>query len=167
MASFTLSDAGGAHLATLLKAQAVFHLAMGSGDPSWSVGAPAEDAAATALQAEFGRREALAVEYAQEDGGGIYSIDGRGSWSATPTPTRHLLIHFQCDLTNGVGQAVRELAIYMNTTRQGGVPAGQKFLRPADIDDPGIRLAVLHPDSAGYITLDGVNRYQLYYLHSF
>lgn len=123
------------------------HVAWGFGDPSWGDSPPAEDASATALENEVGRREVSQVAYAVPDGGGSIVVPN-GTYAISPTPTKYLYIKAVFDYADASDQVIREVAIFVNTVRNGGVPIGQQYLIPSEIADPGIMYSLRHESPA-------------------
>lgn len=136
-----LTTSGRVAIATAIRARTA-HLAWGTGDPAWgSTAPPAPLPSATALLGEVGRRRSTQVDFCAPDPAGpINVVEGRFAVSATPT--RNLYLRFHFDFEDGVGSTIRELAIFMDTVAAIGVPAGQFYLLPAQVAQPGIMLII-------------------------
>lgn len=111
------------------------HLAWGTGDGAWTV-APVEDAAATALQAEVGRRQVTAVDFAVPDVAGSIILDS-GNFSISATPTKYLYIKTDFDFLDAPSGVIREIAVFTGSTMVGGLPGGQRYFIPAEVATPG------------------------------
>jgi hypothetical protein len=117
------------------------HLAWGTGNSAWTNNPPAPSPNATALIAEIGRRKATQVEYCTADANGAIIVpEGRFSISSTPTPNLYFKFHFE--FAEGVGSTIRETAIFLDTVLAAGVPVGQYYLTPEQIQSPGTMLVL-------------------------
>ena len=138
MAVLTL--AGRAAIAATLKDQPI-HLAWGRGDPAWDTTPEAEPLDATGLIDEIGRRQASIVQFCTpDDNGGIIVPNGRFRESAEAT--NHLYCRFNFDYTEAVGETIREVGIFVGTVPVDTVPAGQFYLSPSEVSDPGFLLVL-------------------------
>lgn len=117
------------------------HLAWGTGDAAWGNAPPAPPISSTALLAEIGRRKATQIDYcAPAIDGPVVVPDGR--FEISPTPTNNLYFKFHFEFEEAVGSTIRETAIFIDTVLAGGVPAGQFYLLPADVAQPGTLLVI-------------------------
>lgn len=139
-----LTDSGRAAAAMAVKAQPI-HLAWGGGDPAWDdLPDPApEQTTTTALMNEYGRRRATQVLYCLPDVNGELVLPN-GRFTASATPTKYLYMRFAFDFTDAPAAVIRELAVFIGTNAVAGVPPGQDYLIPAEIQDPGMMLALQH-----------------------
>jgi hypothetical protein len=148
----TLTKVGRAALVKAVKERPLF-LAWGSGDPAWDVeGAELPLLAdATALVAEVGRRIPTLVGFATPDDTGDIVIpkgttpegevvEARYALSEVPTP--YLYVQTQFNFGDASDKIIRELAVFMDSVPKEGLPPGQKYFLPGEIDDPGLILAV-------------------------
>jgi hypothetical protein len=135
-----LTTSGRIAIATAIKTRTA-HLAWGSGDVAWGNTPPAPPANATALLAEVGRRRANQVDYCAPDVNGVISVP-EGKFSISPSPTSNLYFKFHFEFEDAVGSTVREQAIFLDTVEAGGVPAGQFYLTPAQVGQPGTLLVI-------------------------
>lgn len=124
------------------------HMAWGSGDGAW-VSPPAENASATALQAEVGRRTVTSVEYLVEvtnpgDSAEISVPTGRFNLAGAGVKTNHLLITVNFDFADAVGAQIREVALFAGSVMQAGLPGGQQYFIPAQVTDPGTLVHIEH-----------------------
>lgn len=103
-------------------------------------GTPALSASETALVAEVGRREAASVEFVVPDESGVISTPGGERWTISVTPTRYLYVQVLFDYLEAVGETIREVGVFVDTTRASGVPEGQLYLTPEEIEDQGYLL---------------------------
>lgn len=136
-----LTRSGRTAIAAAIKARPALHMAWGSGDPAWGNTPPSPSNDATALVAEIARRKATLVEFCTPAGNGSIQVpEGRFNITATPSP--YLYFKFAFEFEDAPSATIREVAVFMDTVTEAGVPAGQFYLLPADIDDPGIMLVV-------------------------
>jgi hypothetical protein len=137
-----LPRSGRAAIAKAIKNQSI-HLAWGLGDGAWT-NPPAEDALATELIDEIGRREAVEVAYVVPNESGNITIEGAGTFSRTETPTNQLFLSFKFDAANAPTAIIREIGVFAGTVTTPGLPAGQKYFVPSEISDPGTLLQLEH-----------------------
>lgn len=118
------------------------HLAWGLGDGAW-LDAPPPDIDAADLIAEAGRRIISDWKFVVPDDDGDIVVDtgggvtGRFRLSEGNAVTQHLYINCQFDFTDGVGLAVREVALFTNTVAEPVTP-GQRYFTPDQITEKGI-----------------------------
>lgn len=135
-----LTTSGRTAIATAIKARTA-HLAWGSGDPAWGNTPPDPPANSSALVAEIARRRANQVEFCAPTTNGAISVpEGRFDISATPTNNLYFRFHFE--FGDAVGSTIRETAIFLDTVAAAGVPAGQFYLTPAQVAQPGTLLVI-------------------------
>lgn len=113
------------------------HLAWGAGDPSWAGSPPAESVGATALVAELGRLEALEIAFVIPDAEGVITTPSGGTYTASVVPTRYLFMDFHFEFDDEPTATIREVGVFVGTVADVLVPEGQKYLLPAEVDDPG------------------------------
>lgn len=164
--AFVFVDSGRQYMAQQLMAASAVHLAWGNGDPSWSAGPPDVTLAATALTAEVGRREATVLAYVEPDAGGEINLGDLGVFTVVAGPTRYVYMRFTFDLADGVGEDIKEVGIFLNTTKGVGVPGGQMYLEPADVATGGTLFSLSHLSPAEQFTTNGIVRHQWEYLHT-
>jgi len=137
-AIFTDSSGPAAALAFQL---AGLQIAWGNGDPAWDADPVPPPAEATALVAEIGRRRASVALFCTPDPGGELVVnDGRYTQSATPTNNLYVAASF--DNADGVGEEIREAAVYIGTTIKNTVPVEQSYYAPNDIQSQGQMLLI-------------------------
>lgn len=135
-----LTTSGRTAIATAIKARTA-HMAWGSGTSSWGSTPPDPPGSATALVAEVARRKATQVDYCTPDAAGAIVVpEGRFTVSASPTNCLYFKFHFE--FSEGVGSTIREQAIFLDTVAAAGVPAGQFYLLPAQVQSPGTLLVL-------------------------
>lgn len=154
----TLTKSGRAAIASAIAARPL-HLAWGTGREEWD--GQEDDALPslverTELFSEVGRRTASAVGFAEPDeaGGIVVPVgtrpDGtvevaryRQSTEATP----YLYVRVNYDFADASNAVIRELGIFMDTVTKEGLPPGQLYFTPAELEDPGRLLAaqILRP----------------------
>jgi hypothetical protein len=139
-----LTQSGRIAIATALKARPAFHCAWGSGDVSWGNSPPGPPNNATALVAEIARRKSTLVEFCAPVASGATGtiVVPEGQFNVSVTPTSFLYFKFQFEFADAATSTIRELAIFMDTVAAVGVPAGQVYLLPADVANPGTMLAL-------------------------
>lgn len=137
-----LTKSGRVVIAESIKARAV-HLAWGAGDGDWTTSPPAEDADATELISEIGRRTADEVSFVLPDPDGLIVLP-TGTFTLSVTPTNHLYIKAKFTFSDAPSSVVRELAAFVGTVTQAGLPAGQKYFTPDQITNPGRMLHLEH-----------------------
>lgn len=135
-----LTFSGRAALAKAVAAKPI-HLAWGAGAASWDTTPVPEDVSATALVAEIGRREVTAWQYCVPDDNGTIVVP-TGKFSPSATPTNHLYLRFNFDFNDAAADTIREVAVFSDSKMVAGLPAGQKYFAPAEVQDPGIMLVV-------------------------
>lgn len=101
-------------------------------------GRPDPGSAVVALIDELGRRVANTVEHVVPDAAGALQTADGNRWTISPVPTRHLYLSVLFEFAEESDQVIREMGIFVDTVRKVGVPAGQPYLQPANIDDEGM-----------------------------
>ncbi len=139
-----LVNSGRAAAAAAIRSQSI-HMAWGSGDADWDSNPVDEDSEATALVNEIGRRRATQVSYCMPDDQGELVVP-TGRFTSSLTPTKYLYMRFSFDFTDASASTIREVAVFSGTTPGSEVPAGQDYLVPAEVQDPGLMLALEHID---------------------
>ena len=135
-----LTLSGRTAIAVAIKARTA-HMAWGSGNAGWGSTPPSPATTDTALVAEIARRKASQVEYVTPDPSGTIVVPS-GTYSISATPTLALYYKFFFEFSEGVGQTIREQAIFIDTVAAAGVPAGQFYLLPAEVQTPGTLLVI-------------------------
>ncbi|WP_249962890.1 hypothetical protein [Histophilus somni] len=137
-----LTTTGRAAIATAFKNETL-HIAWGTGDPSWDTENIREAREATGLTNEIGRRKITVVEYCEpSETGDIIMRGAIFRKSTTPTPHIHLRADF--DFDDGVGETIRELGVFIGTVALSTVPKGKRYLKPNELQNRGILLALDH-----------------------
>lgn len=142
MAIKTLSGRGAIAKALLLQSASMY-LAWGAGDADWDgeiASYPVTDSM-TALVDEIGRRKLTFGCYATPDEDGDL-ITPSGSFIESIEPTAYLFTRFTFDTTDAPSATLREIGLFVFCEPIAGLPAGQKYFTPAQIDDPGIMISV-------------------------
>ena len=62
-------------------------------------------------------------------------------------PTNYLYLNFNFKYTQGVGEKIRELAVFLGTREKPTVPAGTTYLLPDQVSEAGRMLVVERIDS--------------------
>ena len=140
-----LTNSGRAAAAAAIKAQPLY-MAWGSGDVAWDTDPAAEPADAIALVNELGRRRVTQVIFCQPDTQGELVVP-TGRFTVSEAPTKYLYMRFSFDFTDAAASTIREVAVFSGTTPKASVPSGQEYIVPAEIEDPGLMLALEHIDA--------------------
>jgi len=140
-----LTNSGRAAAAAAIKAQSLY-MAWGSGDPAWDVTPVPEPAEATALVNEIGRRRVTQALFCLPDPQGELVVP-TGRFTQSDTPTKYLYMRFSFDFTDAPASTIREVAVFSGTTVKVSVPAGQDYVIPSEIENPGLMLALEHIDA--------------------
>jgi hypothetical protein len=135
-----LTDSGRAAVATSIKAQPI-HLAWGSGSVDWDVSEPPETTGTTALLAEVGRRKVTQAMFCAPDPAGEIVVS-EGRFTISEAPTKFLYLRFAFDFLDAQDATIRELGVFIGTQAKSSTPAGQDYLLPDDIQDPGQLLVI-------------------------
>ena len=153
MSLATLTKTGRAAIAKALAARPI-HLAWGSGNPEWDN----EDAelpslvTATALVAELGRRTPATIGFVEPDDAGDIvipvSVGASGEIQearyrqVADAPTPYLYVRVNYNFEDASNAVVREIGVFMDTVLKPGLPTGQRYFTPAELESPGLLVAV-------------------------
>lgn len=108
---------------------------------NYTIDTPPPDVAQTALLGELGRRVVDEVAFVvADDEGSIVAPTGRFTLSSEPT--NHLFVRVRFDFIDAPDATIREQGLFVGTTTDEALPAGQLYFEPADVTDPGILLIV-------------------------
>lgn len=117
------------------------HLAWGEGDASWTEPAPAPSTGATTVLNEVGRRVVTRTAFCVPDeNGDIQTTTGRYREVATPTP--HLYLFTKFDFADAPNATIRTLGVFMDTQVVSGLPEGQKYFLPSQLQNDGLLLVL-------------------------
>lgn len=122
------------------------HLALGLGGDSWANETPALDYETRALVNEIGRKSAFRKFYVLPDDGGNIVLPDKKKYRTSETPTRHIYYQFMFDYGDGVGGAIREIGLFLNTQVKDGLPASQTWFTREQLKEPGTLLILEYPD---------------------
>jgi hypothetical protein len=129
-------------------------VAWGGGDPAWDDMADADLpglVGRTALVNEIGRRMPAAVGFVEPDENGAISIpigqDGQGNvryarYTQVTGPTAYLYIRCNFDNADASNAEIREMALFGGAAIKPGLPPGQQYFTPDQLDDPGFMVAM-------------------------
>lgn len=132
-----LQEEGRIVLAQAVAAMTI-HIAYGRGRPEWDgQGTPPAGSGQTALVDEIGRRLVTEKLFVVRDPAGTVEAPGGDRYSVSAAPTRLLLIRTTFAYGEAVGQPIREMAVVMGTVVDPAVPAGQYYVEPGQITQPG------------------------------
>lgn len=130
----TLTKSGRVVIAESIALRAV-HLAWGLGDGEWNM-PPNEDIVATGLMAEIGRRTASIVGFVVSDPNGSINLPS-GRFSVSQTPTNQMLVETNFEFEDSQSSVIREVGVFVGTVVAAGLPAGQRYFTPDQVDSPG------------------------------
>ena len=126
----TLVTTGRAGLAASVAARDIY-LGIGSGDAAWDTnGTPAETIASTGLLSPIGYRSAAQVDFVTAAQNGAISLPS-GRYDVSQTQTNLLYLKFTLDFADANTSTIRETGIFLDTTPNTGLPAGQLFFDAA------------------------------------
>jgi hypothetical protein len=108
-------------------------------------GRPAASSDMSALTEEVGRRRANTVAFVTPDDEGEIVLADGSRWSISEEPTRYLLVRTIFDYADAADETIREVAIFVGTVAEDGVPNGQAYLTPEEVADPGHMLLFDRP----------------------
>ncbi|MFZ6712009.1 hypothetical protein [Undibacterium sp. TC9W] len=136
----TLQDQGRIELAELFKNRPL-HLAWGRGLVAWDAAPDSETITATALVDEIGRRLAsqkqFVVPETDPNAANTIKVPSGDLYRIVNTPSRWVLVDFVFDYSDGTGESIRELGLFVGTEVAAGLPVGQRYFTPAQVTSPG------------------------------
>ena len=135
-----LTTSGRAAIAAAIKSQTL-HFAWGRGGADWDNNRPPEPRSAIALIHEVGRRKVNLVQYCKPQSDGTIIMLG-ARYAPSDTPTNNLYLRTDFDFNDALGETIRELGVFVGTELRAGLPAGQRYFAPSDLQSPGILLAI-------------------------
>ncbi|WP_264735454.1 hypothetical protein [Wolbachia endosymbiont (group A) of Rhinocyllus conicus] len=109
----------------------------------YSESTPPELITSEKLLNELGRRTANEVLFCTSDENGEL-LTPTGRFRPSNVPTNNLYLKFTFDFTDAANQVIRELGVMVGTKIKEGLPEGQRYFEPQDIEDPGILLVLEH-----------------------
>ncbi|WCR59726.1 MAG: hypothetical protein PG978_001174 [Wolbachia endosymbiont of Ctenocephalides felis wCfeF] len=104
---------------------------------------PPEPINSIKLLNELGRRTADEVLFCTGDENGEL-ITPSGRFRPSNVPTNNLYLKFTFDFTEAANQVIRELGVMVGTKIKEGLPEGQRYFEPKDVENPGILLVLEH-----------------------
>lgn len=127
---------GRAGIARSVRANQLF-IAWGTGSEEWTGSEKvAEESTQTSLFREIGRRLVDETYFVVgDDQGDLVTPSGR--WGISESPTHQLYVRAQFDYTDGNGYTIREYGLFLNTVVSSGLPVGQRYFLPTEIEDQG------------------------------
>lgn len=135
-----LTNVGRAAWAAVIQDLPLF-LAWGTGDAAWDTTAISPNLSDTALVAEVGRAIVTTSGFAEADDEGLIATP-TGNYTLVAGPTPNLYLRFDFGFADAADQTIREVGLFINTTLVAGLPPGQRYFLPAQVDEPGTLLAV-------------------------
>lgn len=138
--SAVLVNSGRILLAKAIKPRPAF-FGIGSGDEAWGEDEPpATEMDRLEMLSPIGFKQAHAVNYVTPDADGELVLSN-GTYAFSDTPTNHL--NYQLRLNYGeVEDAIREIHVYVDTTVDDSLPAGQRYFDESHITSLGNLLLV-------------------------
>nr|VFK16307.1 MAG: hypothetical protein BECKLFY1418C_GA0070996_102243 [Candidatus Kentron sp. LFY] len=135
-----LTNASRRFIAEVIKSQTLY-FAWGIGDPAWDTTPVPPPLDAVALEHEVGRRLITQVLFVEEDDEGEF-VTPTGRYTASATPTRHLLVIVQFDFGDAPASEIREVGVFAQAVTDPELPEGQRYFVPCEVVDPGILISV-------------------------
>ncbi|WP_338405987.1 hypothetical protein [Wolbachia endosymbiont (group A) of Longitarsus flavicornis] len=102
---------------------------------------PPEPITSQKLLNELGRRTADEVLFCTGDENGEL-VTPSGRFRSSNVPTNNLYLKFTFDFTDAANQVIRELGVMVGTKIKEGLPEGQRYFEPKDVENPGILLVL-------------------------
>ncbi|WP_265022437.1 hypothetical protein [Wolbachia endosymbiont (group B) of Ischnura elegans] len=109
----------------------------------YSESTPPELITSEKLLNELGRRTADEVLFCTGDENGEL-LTPSGRFNPSNVPTNNLFLKFTFDFTDAANQVIRELGVMVGTKIKEGLPEGQRYFEPKDVENPGILLVLEH-----------------------
>lgn len=131
----TLQESGRIALAIAVASQPI-HLAWGRGNPAWDALPEPDPNNATALVDEVGRRSVTQVGYCLPSPVGEIEL-ADGNYTLSMEPTTYVYVRFTYAFADAAGETLREVGIFLGTQIKAGVPVGQRYFLPADLESSG------------------------------
>lgn len=139
----TLVTTGRAGLAASVAARQIF-LGVGAGNASWdSSGTPAESISSSGLLSPLGYRKSAQVSFVAPAAEGAIVLPS-GRYDVSATQTNYLYLRFTLDFADISSSTIRETGIFLDTDTAAGLPVGQMFYSPAQVDAPGTLYLLEH-----------------------
>ncbi len=104
---------------------------------------PPEPINSIKLLNELGRRTADEVLFCTGDENGEL-VTPSGRFMPSNVPTNNLYLKCTFDFTNAANQVIREIGVMVGTKVKEGLPPGQRYFEPQDIENFGILLILEH-----------------------
>lgn len=149
----TLTNSGRAAIARAIRERRL-GFAWGTGEPAWDAMTDAELPSLverTALYNEIGRRVVSSANFVLPDefGGIVVPVgtmpDGsveEARYSVSDRPTPYLYLRCNYDFGDAANAEIREIGVFMDTVPASGLPPGQQYFTPDEIEDAGELLAM-------------------------
>ncbi|WP_341819703.1 hypothetical protein [Wolbachia endosymbiont (group A) of Brachyopa scutellaris] len=109
----------------------------------YSESTPPELITSEKLLNELGRRTADEVLFCTGDENGEL-LTPTGRFNPSNVPTNNLYLKFTFDFTDAANQVIRELGVMVGNKIKEGLPEGQRYFEPKDVENPGILLVLEH-----------------------
>lgn len=157
MTAAVLQDAGRIALAKALAAMPA-HFAWGRGDGAWQA-PPAVPSNRTTLLAEVGRRLATIVRYVVPATEADFDVemDAKQFYKLSADPTPYLYLRAEFSTDDALNEEIRECGLFFGTVAKAGVPAGQRYLKPEQVQDAGF---IYHLTYRSKATREGQKAYE-------
>ncbi len=143
-----LQQTGRIALAKAIAAQTIY-IAWGRGDPAWDTAPVPEPDNASALVSEIGRRLVTDVQYATPDPTGSIELPSGERYRTSATPTRYVYLRATFGFADAQGETLREMGVFLGGQLAASVPAGQRWVLAADVQDGG-QLYTMERRAAAY-----------------
>lgn len=141
-----MTDSGAAAVAKAIRDQSIY-LAWGTGGEEWDGETPQEDERRTTLANEVGRKALFRSLFVYPDDDGEITVSEHGRFAVSVDPTPHLCLEFEFDFQDGSGENIREYGIFIGGRMKDGLPPGQSYFTPAEVEDPGTLIMLEHDET--------------------
>ncbi|MFV0423745.1 hypothetical protein [Oleidesulfovibrio sp.] len=149
--SGTITDIGKAAMAKAIS-ERTLHYAWGTGEEEWDSDPNSKPfwKQRIALVNEVGRRTVTRVGFVLPDPDGdilVPTVQKDGTVQVVPYkmsepgPTPYLYLQVNFGFEDAANLTIREVGIFMDTVTKEGLPPGQRYFTPGEIEAPGLLLA--------------------------
>lgn len=137
-----LTTSGRVAMAKAIAEQPIY-MCWGKGNETWPTDPPQEGVEQIGLLDPVGYKKHTTVSFCEPNLAGEI-VHPSGRYSLTQVPTRHLHFRFIFDQEDGLGETIRELGVMIGTVSSLGLPEGQTYFSPTEIEDAGLLLFLEH-----------------------
>ncbi len=137
-----LTKSGREAMAKAVGKQPIF-MGWGKGGPEWNKAMPSESVNATGLIDAVGYRRASEIKFCKPDQKGAIIIPS-GRFAVSEATTNHLYLKFVFDFDDAKGKTIQEIGVFIATKAKEGLPEGQFYFLPDQIENKGDLLLLEH-----------------------